>query len=127
LKLPLITLGDLMAYLKQKLGCQRAQMVGRPDTLCSKIAYVSGSPGIEYQMEILHSDVDVMIIGEINEWQTPEYIRDAQSQGLSKSLIVLGHEVSEEAGMAYLVEWLQPRFPGLKMTHIPSGDPYLGE
>ncbi len=124
LKLTPITLGDLMAYLKDKLGCQRAQMVGRPDTLCSKIAYVTGSPGIEYQMEILHSEVDVMIIGEINEWQTPEYIRDAQSQGLSKSLIVLGHEPSEEAGMAYLVEWLRPKYPDLKITHVPSGDPY---
>jgi putative NIF3 family GTP cyclohydrolase 1 type 2 len=124
LKLPPIALGDLMATLKDKLGCQRGQMVGRPDTLCSKIAFVSGSPGIEYQMEILHSDVDVMIIGEINEWQTPEYIRDAQTQGLSKALIVLGHEASEEAGMAYLVEWLRPKYPDLNITHVPSGDPY---
>jgi hypothetical protein len=25
--------------------------------------------------------------------------------------------------MQYLVEWLQPRFPGVSITHIPAGDP----
>ena len=124
LHLPPITLGDLMAYLKQKLGCQRAQMVGRPDTLCSKIAFVSGSPSGEYQVKVLQSEVDVMIIGETSEWQIPEYVRDAQSQGLSKALIVIGHEASEEAGMAYLAAWLRPKYPDLKITHVPSGDPF---
>ncbi|MEO8396305.1 MAG: Nif3-like dinuclear metal center hexameric protein [Chloroflexota bacterium] len=121
--LPPTSLADLTAYLKQKLGCDRARMVGRPDMLCSKVALVPGSPGGEYQVKILQSDVEVMVIGETAEWQIPEYIRDAQSQGRSKALIVIGHEPSEEAGMAYLVEWLRPQYPGLKITHVPSGDP----
>jgi putative NIF3 family GTP cyclohydrolase 1 type 2 len=126
LKLPPTTLADLRAYLKDKLGCWRAQMVGSPETVCSKVALVPGSPGGEYQMRILQSDVEVMVIGETAEWQIPEYIRDAQFQGLSKALILIGHEASEEAGMAYLVEWLRPQFPGLTITHVPSGDPYQG-
>ena len=124
LTLPPTTLGDLTAYVKEKLGAQRAQVVGRPDMPCSKIALTPGSPGGVYQVGVLQGDVEVLIIGETSEWQVPEYIRDAQFQGLSKALIVLGHEASEEAGMAYLVDWLHPQFPDLTITHVPSGDPF---
>ena len=122
--LPPTTLGDLTAYVKQKLGANRALVVGNANMPCSKIALAPGSPGGEYLVEVLQSDLDVMIVGETSEWQIPEYVRDAQSQGVAKALIVLGHEVSEESGMAYLVEWLRPQYPNLNITHVPSGDPF---
>jgi hypothetical protein len=43
--------------------------------------------------------------------------------GLSRGLVVLGHEKSEEPGMHYLVQWLRSRLPGLPITHVPAGDP----
>jgi hypothetical protein len=67
---------------------------------------------------------DVLICGEVQEWETSEYIRDSMLKGEKRSLIVLGHIMSEEPGMEYLVEWLQPRFPDLKITHIESGNPF---
>jgi hypothetical protein len=67
--------------------------------------------------------VEVVICGETAEWQVFEYVRDAVHMGLKRSLIILGHERSEEPGMQYLVDWLQPRFPEVPVTHIPSGDP----
>ncbi|HVU10391.1 MAG TPA: Nif3-like dinuclear metal center hexameric protein [Phototrophicaceae bacterium] len=122
--LPPTTLADLTAYVRQKLGTTRPLVIGEPDMQVSKVVYVAGSPGGEFQIELLRGDIDVMIVGETPEWQTPEYVRDARSQGQRKALITIGHEASEEAGMAYLVEWLQPQFPGLPITHVPSGDPY---
>ncbi len=83
-----------------------------------------GAPGGEWQIKALSGEIDVLIAGEINEWETPEYVRDARAQGLAKALIVTGHEVSEEAGMAYLAEWLRDRIPDVPITHIPSGDPF---
>jgi putative NIF3 family GTP cyclohydrolase 1 type 2 len=44
--------------------------------------------------------------------------------GSKTALIVLGHSVSEEPGMEYLVEWLQPKLSGLKITHVPSKSPF---
>lgn len=122
--LPPLSFGELMAHVTQALGCSRAQSLGHPNMMCSKIGLLVGSPGGKWQIEALRGDVDVVITGEINEWETCEYVRDAIYQGLSKGLIVAGHEVSEEAGMTYLVEWLRPRFPGVPITHIPSGDPF---
>ncbi len=124
--LPAQPLADLADHVRRKLGCRRAHVVGRPDMPCSKIALLVGFPGSERQIAALQGDVDVLITGEMHEWETCEYVRDAIDQGLSKALIVTGHEVSEEAGMAYLVDWLRPRFPAVPITHIPSGDPFAG-
>lgn len=67
--------------------------------------------------------VEVLICGEADEWQTREYVRDAIALGKNKGLILLGHECNEEPGMAYLVEWLCPKLPGIPITHVPAGDP----
>ncbi len=66
----------------------------------------------------------MLIVGELNEWETNEYIRDARYQGLKMSLLVLGHSVSEEPGLQWMVAWLTPKVPGVKITHLPSGDPF---
>ena len=62
--------------------------------------------------------------GEVREWETSEYARDAIAQGRAKALIVTGHASSEEPGMEYLVEWLQPLVPGVPITHVPVGDAF---
>jgi Tfp pilus assembly ATPase PilU len=67
---------------------------------------------------------DVLIVGEVHEWETAEYIRDARLMGGKTSLIVLGHSVSEEPGMEWLVQWLQPKVPGMPIRHIASGEPF---
>jgi putative NIF3 family GTP cyclohydrolase 1 type 2 len=122
--LPPTRLADLAAYIERRLGCRRLLVLGDADQVCSRAALLVGAQGAERHIKALSGDVDVLIVGEVNEWETPEYVRDARGQGEAKALIVTGHQPSEEAGMAYLVEWLQPRFPEIKMTHIPSGDPF---
>jgi putative NIF3 family GTP cyclohydrolase 1 type 2 len=44
--------------------------------------------------------------------------------GEKRALIVLGHAVSEEPGMQWLVGWLQPKVPGINITHIPAQNPF---
>ena len=40
--------------------------------------------------------VDALITGEVFEWETSEFARDAWHLGLGKGLIVTGHAASEE-------------------------------
>lgn len=122
--LPTLPFSDLVAQVDKRLGCWRTRVVGHADMPCSKVALLVGFPGSERQIAALQGDIDVLVTGETHEWETCEYVRDAIDQGLSKALIVTGHQISEEAGMAYLVDWLRPRFPGVPITHIPSGDPF---
>ena len=126
IQLPPTRLADLAAHIEHKLGCQRLLVLGDTDQVCSKVALLVGAQGAERQIKALRDDIDVLIAGEVHEWETPEYVRDAREQGQAKALIVTGHHASEEAGMAYLVDWLRPRFPEIAITHIHSGDPFEG-
>ena len=68
--------------------------------------------------------MEVLVCGEVREWETTEYVRDAVQAGFKKGLIVVGHALSEEPGMEGLVSWLQPRVPDVPVTHVPAGDPF---
>lgn len=122
---PITPLHKLLAHLKQKLGIETLRYIGDLKQECRKIALLPGALGGRRHMAILHEhQPDVLICGEAPEWETSEYVRDAGALGLKRSLIALGHSVSEEPGMRWLVGWLQPKVPGVKITHLPSGNPF---
>ncbi len=123
--LPAITLGDIINHLKDRLGIQHLKVIGDLSQKCSRIALLPGASGGMSQIGILQKEKpDVLICGEINEWETAEYVRDLRQMGTQISLIITGHAVSEEPGLEWLVTWLQPQIPGIKITHIPSYDPF---
>ena len=123
--IPPTTLGQLAIALKAHLGIATLRMVGNPDTPCQHVGFLMGAWGganhIRFMGEL---DPDVIVVGETPEWETSEYVRDAVIQGRPKGLIVTGHAASEEPGMDYLVDWLQPKFPELTITHVPVGDAF---
>jgi hypothetical protein len=51
-------------------------------------------------------------------------VQDAAAQGRHKALILLGHAVSEEAGMEECARWLQTILPGMQVAFIPAGEPF---
>ena len=92
--------------------------------LFERVGLFVGSPGPYLQLPaITEHKLELLICGEIDEWALSEYVRDAQTYGRKLGLIVVGHEPTEEAGMAYSAEWLEPQLPGIPITHIPSGYP----
>ncbi|MBN1248680.1 MAG: Nif3-like dinuclear metal center hexameric protein [Anaerolineae bacterium] len=124
--IPETTVGDLARYVKQALDIDTVRVVGDPAMPCRNVSLMVGAAPAKWQLAALgRDDVDVMLAGEVREWETSEYARDAVFQGRPKALIVLGHAKSEEPGMAYLVEWLQPLVPGVTITHVPVGDAFV--
>jgi putative NIF3 family GTP cyclohydrolase 1 type 2 len=109
--------------LQQKLGLQTIRIVGDMSMPCKTVAIMPGSPPAQYHIEVLH-DADVLIAGEINEWETNEYVRDANLLGQKKGLIVIGHAASEEPGMRLMTDWLQERLPGVPIKFIPAINPF---
>lgn len=125
IKIPATTLGTLADYVKTRLKIDTVRVVGDLAMPCASVALMVGAPGAEWQIKVLGRDeVDVLLTGEVNEWETSEYARDAVLQGGRKGLIVLGHAQSEEPGMAYLVEWLKPLVGDVPVTHVPVGDAF---
>ena len=123
---PAMSLSKTAGYFKKRLKIEKIQIVGDETMPCSRIAFAVGAAGRQTHVELLERpDVDVLVVGEINEWETSEYVRDAVHQGMKKALIVLGHAKSEEAGMKHLAGWLRPLVPGVPITHVPAGSPFV--
>jgi len=122
---PPTSLRELALTLKTKLGIDSVRVVGDLEMRCTRVGVLLGKVSGEWQIGLLmREDVDVLVCGEINEWETSEYVRDAVAEGRKKALLVLGHANSEEPGMRWLAEWLEPKFPEVAITHVPVGDPF---
>jgi hypothetical protein len=68
--------------------------------------------------------VDVVVAGEVREWETVEYARDTIASGQRKGLILTGRVLSEEPGMRACATWLEALVPEVRVRHIAAGDPY---
>ena len=125
IKLPSTSFGKIIDHAKKQLGIPHVRIVGDRSQVCSRIAVLPGAAGGRLQIAAVeHEKPDLLIVGEVNEWETSEYIRDLRYMNSKTSLLILGHIVSEEPGLQWLVEWLKPQIPGLTITHIPSTDAF---
>lgn len=124
-EIPTTYLQTLARELAISLNLTRTFYIGDPNLNCSRLGVLPGSWGREPHIQLLREDIDVLIIGECNEWETAEYVRDAAAAGFPKGLIVLGHAESEEPGMAYCRDWLAEMFPRIEIMHLPAGDPFV--
>jgi putative NIF3 family GTP cyclohydrolase 1 type 2 len=122
--IPAMPLEKLARLFRKKLDLDRCFLVGDPQLACSKVGLLPGAGGRQAQIALLRQDIDVLVVGEVSEWETAEYARDAAAAGLNKGLIVLGHAQSEEPGMAYAKDWLQPLVPDVPVYHIDARDPF---
>jgi putative NIF3 family GTP cyclohydrolase 1 type 2 len=120
-----MTLSQLIAHLKKSLSIDAVKYIGDQNLPCSKIVLSPGAAGGRSHISAIEKyQPDAFICGELNEWETSEYIRDARYQGKKIALVVLGHSVSEEPGMEWLVPVLKQKVPGVAVTHLPSGDAF---
>lgn len=124
-EIPAMKLSAVADHLKKALDLKMVRVIGDLDQSCSKIALMPGASGGQSHLNVVEeNNPDVLIVGEVHEWETAEYIRDRNLEAKKTGLIILGHSVSEEPGMEVVTEWLTPKVPGIKVTHIASGDPF---
>jgi putative NIF3 family GTP cyclohydrolase 1 type 2 len=123
--LPAQSFETIIQLVKTRLGIPHVKVIGDKQQLCKTILLALGAVGGTSQIKALQKEKpDVMLVGELNEWETSEYVRDLRFMGSKTALVVLGHIVSEEPGLEWLEKWLQPQIPGIRVTHIPSNDAF---
>jgi putative NIF3 family GTP cyclohydrolase 1 type 2 len=129
--IPPTTVAELSAFLKEKLKVKAARVIGKKDAKVKRVGFLvgGGSLGLgseQMPMELMRNEnLDVMVCGEILEWTLCAYVRDAAQLGLNKSMIILGHNRTEEVGMKYLPEWLETLMPGMPVWFSEAGEPFL--
>ena len=123
--IPETTLRELLVELKRIFPKSTFNVVGDPDMKLSKVAFSAGAPGSSQHIRLLEDPtVDIVLAGEVPQWETYEYVRDAVSQNRKKAIIFLGHVTSEEPGMEYCAEWLKGFLKDLPVNFVPSGPSY---
>jgi len=70
-----------------------------------------------------YSEVDLVVTGEVREWENTFYAADIFTAGEKRSLVTVGRVVSEEPGMRMCADWLKAVVP-LPAGWIGAGDPY---
>ncbi|WP_428327388.1 Nif3-like dinuclear metal center hexameric protein [Mucilaginibacter sp.] len=121
--LPPTSLKNLISYTKSKLHIDKVRYIGDPEQVCKRVLFMEGSPGGHAEIEdVTTTKPDVLICGEISEWEIAEYVRDARAKGDSLALVVTGHIASEEPGSEFMLGWLMQHVPSVKVTHILSGN-----
>jgi putative NIF3 family GTP cyclohydrolase 1 type 2 len=121
---PETTLAALAADVQKRVGVRALRVVGDPNARVSRIQL-----GVGYATPAINSpDVDVVISGEQQEvdgiLDSPEYVLDAASLGMAKGWIMLGHAVSEEAGMLDMAEWIKGFVPEVPVQLVKAGEPF---
>lgn len=122
---PGITLHDVTNHLKQLFPEAQIRVIGNPKLKVNYAAFSAGAPGSATHIKLLQRDeINLVVIGEAPEWESISYVRDASQAGFPKSMIILGHTVSEEAGMEYCSRWMQSFIDDLPVLYIKAGDPF---
>ncbi len=119
------SLEQLARDIESRLKIRTMRVLGDPQLRVTRVlaswGYVSQMPGIPY---IARPDVDVLVVGETREWELVEYVQDQISSGKKKGLIVLGHVVSEQAGMKHCAEWLKSFVSEVPIDFLPASEPF---
>lgn len=105
----------LAQEIQAKLRLRTMRVVGDPRLAVRRAVTSWGYIGAGIPL-ISREGVDVLICGETREWELVEYVQDMISCGKNKALIVLGHVVSEQAGMKLCAEWLRPLVPEVEWS-----------
>lgn len=121
---PETTLGALAADIARRTSSRAFRVVGDPATKVSRIQL-----GVGYATPpISHPEVDVVISGEQQEadggFDGASYVLDAVTAGVAKGWIMLGHTISEEAGMLEMAEWIKGVVPELPVQLIQATEPF---
>jgi len=120
-----MSLKSIVSLAKDRLGIPSVRVIGNLKQECKTIYMAFGYMDSRMQIAAIQQyKPDLILSGETREWETVERVRDGQLMGQKTGLLVLSHSVSEEAGMEYAAKWLQPKVPGVKITHIASTNPF---
>ena len=122
--IPETTLGALAKIVKRRSGAQALRIVGHPNAKVSRVQL-----GVGYATPAANNaDVDVVISGEQQEadgaFDSPEYVLDAATLGIAKGWIMLGHAISEEAGMLEMAQWIKGVIPEVPVELVKAGEPF---
>ena len=119
---PGIPLAQFARDMQSRLNARTMRVVGDPKLSVTKVSAAWG-----YMSSVAMAarpEIEILVVGETREWEVVEYIQDCITAGQKKALIVIGHVLSEQAGMKYCAEWLKTFVPEVPVQFIAAAEPF---
>ena len=117
-----VTPRELAKIIEERCNIKHIRVCGAMDAPCTKISGMFGAPG--GFNELKSDECEVLLIGEVCEWQVCEYARDAAQMGYKKAVLIMGHVGSERDGMKYTAELLKDKHPEVEVKYFECGEVY---
>ena len=118
-----MTAVEIAKHIEKTLGLRHVRICGQRNLPATVITGMFGAP--DGVLDLLQAeDTQVILVGETCEWMMAEYARDAGLMGHNKTLLILGHAGSEEAGMVYISDLIAEMMPSLTVKYFPCGEVY---
>jgi putative NIF3 family GTP cyclohydrolase 1 type 2 len=114
----------IVASIRSKLNLRAGlRTVGDRKATIHRVLLFPGSmtPATMWQR---YSEVDMIITGEVREWENTHYAADMFTAGEKRVLVTTGRVVSEDPGMSLCAEWLKSVIKEVPAKWIGVGDPY---
>lgn len=122
--IPAATAEETVALIRRKLNLRAGlRAVGDRRATIRRVLLFPGSmtPATIWQR---YSEVDLIVAGEVREWENTHYAADMFAAGEKRALVTTGRVASEEPGMRVCAEWLKTVVREVPAKWIGVGDPY---
>jgi len=108
--------------MQKKLNARTMRVVGDPKMAVNR---VNASWGYMSAVAMAaRPEIEVLVVGETREWEVVEFIQDCIAAGQKKALIVVGHVLSEQAGMKPCAEWLRAFIKEVPVDFVRAPEPF---
>jgi putative NIF3 family GTP cyclohydrolase 1 type 2 len=116
-----MTLDAFLSSFGSKNGLAGVRVIGSGDTQVSKVAIFSGLATPAHLRAMLSDpSIDLILTGEVNEWEGGPYIEDAITAGRRIALVLTGFAVSREPMAQAMADWARGVLPGLTVQPFTS-------
>jgi len=123
-EIPSSSAEETVALIRSKLNLRAGlRAVGDRKTVVRRVLLHPGSmtPDIMWKR---YSEVDMLVAGEVREWENTHYAADIFTAGEKRALVTTGRVASEDPGMRACAEWLKIIVKDAPARWIAAGDPY---
>lgn len=123
-EIPATTTEDIVALLRHKLKLRGGlRAVGDRKALVRRVMLHPGvmTPATMWQR---YSETDLMVAGEVREWENTHYAADMFTAGEKRGLVTIGRVASEDPGMRACAAWLKTIVKEVPTQWITAGDLY---
>lgn len=122
--IPAATAEDTVALIRKKLNLRGGlRAVGDRKALVRRVMLYPGvmPPATMWQR---YSETDMIVAGEVREWENTHYAADIYTAGEKRGLVTIGRVASEDPGMRACAAWLKTVVKEIPAQWIAARDLY---